>query len=75
MQKLLRSSYQKIESAVMPRESELQGIRASGFIRLEALVRYVEGMDFIEIEVCLEQEHKPRSKNTKLKSKNHKPRK
>ena len=24
--------------------------------------------------MCLEQEHKPRSKNTKLKSKNHKPR-
>ena len=24
--------------------------------------------------MCLEQKHKPRSKNTKLKSKNHKPR-
>ena len=24
--------------------------------------------------MCLDQEHKPRSKNTKLKSKNHKPR-
>ncbi|KAL0005160.1 hypothetical protein SO802_012721 [Lithocarpus litseifolius] len=47
MQKLLRSSYQKIESAVMPRESKLQGIHAPGFIRPEALVRYVEGMDFM----------------------------
>uniref|UniRef100_A0A2N9E1A8 Cytochrome P450 n=1 Tax=Fagus sylvatica TaxID=28930 RepID=A0A2N9E1A8_FAGSY len=47
MQKLLRSSYQKVESAIIPRESEVHAIRAPGFIRPEALVQYVEGMDFM----------------------------
>lgn len=48
MQKLFRSSYQKVDSAgLMPRGSEVHITRAPGFIRPEALVRYVEKMDFM----------------------------
>lgn len=45
MQKLFRSSYQKAASAAMPREVEVQVFRAPGFLRPEALVRYIEKMD------------------------------
>lgn len=45
MQKLFRSSYQKVPSALTPREVEVQVLRAPGFLRPEALARYIEKMD------------------------------
>ncbi|KAF3432238.1 hypothetical protein FNV43_RR26977 [Rhamnella rubrinervis] len=47
MQKLFRSSYQKASSAVVPRTTEKQIIRAPGFLRVNALVGYLAAMDFM----------------------------
>ncbi|XP_024191991.2 beta-amyrin 28-monooxygenase [Rosa chinensis] len=46
MQKLFRSSYQKAASqATIPRADAVQIYRAPGFLKSEALVRYIETMD------------------------------
>lgn len=46
MQKLFRSSYQKASShATIPRADAVQIYRAPGFLKPEALVRYIETMD------------------------------
>jgi cytochrome P450 len=45
MQKLFRSSYQKVSSAVVPRKTEKQILGAPGFLRVDALVRYLPAMD------------------------------
>ncbi|KAH7516408.1 hypothetical protein FEM48_Zijuj10G0132200 [Ziziphus jujuba var. spinosa] len=45
MQKLFRSSYQKGSSGAIPRQTEKQIQRASGFLQVDALVHYVKTMD------------------------------
>ncbi|PON68442.1 Cytochrome P450, E-class, group I [Parasponia andersonii] len=45
MQKLFRSSYQKVNSAAIPRQAEVQIMKAPGFLRPESLFKYVEVMD------------------------------
>ncbi|KAL6208268.1 hypothetical protein ACLB2K_019219 [Fragaria x ananassa] len=50
MQKLFRSSYQKAASTVIPRQSEKHVVTAPGFLKAEALVRYVGGMDSMVLD-------------------------
>ncbi|XP_061993301.1 beta-amyrin 28-monooxygenase-like [Rosa rugosa] len=50
MQKLFRSSYQKAASTVIPRQIEKHVVRAPGFLRAEALVGYVGGMDSMVLD-------------------------
>lgn len=44
-QKLFRSTYQTDASASTPRETEMQVFRAPGYLRPEALVKYLEKME------------------------------
>ncbi|WP_216667709.1 hypothetical protein, partial [Proteus mirabilis] len=45
MQKLFRSSYQKAASDLIPKQTEAHIYKAPGFLRAEALVKYVEITD------------------------------
>ncbi|PRQ40229.1 putative cytochrome P450 [Rosa chinensis] len=50
MQKLFHSSYQKAASTVIPRQIKKHVARAPGFLRAEALVSYVGGMDSMVLD-------------------------